>query len=135
MLKFAEDFSALDNGITVQAEYQGNYIDPLNKLVAGKSPEVTAADWEFIKYLQSPEQWAAYDKLTGYIPIQADVEAAIADVIAADPRRQVAIDQFYLSRWHMRIHYSSARGDEAIKDAWNEIVQTDVDPAERLQRL
>ena len=63
------------------------------------------------------------------------MEAAIADVIEADPRRQVAIDQFDFSRWHMRIHYSSARGDEAIKDAWNEIVQTDVNVAERLQRL
>ncbi len=104
-------------------------------IIAGKDPAVTEAAWEFIKYLQAPEQWGAYDRLTGYIPIQDDVSAAIADVIEADPRRQVAIDQFEFSRWHMRIHYSSARGEQAIAEAWNEIIQTDVDPAERLQRL
>ena len=104
-------------------------------IIAGKDPAVTEAAWEFIKYLQAPEQWGAYDRLTGYIPIQDDVTEALADVIESDPRRQVAIDQFEFSRWHMRIHYSSARGEQALRERLNEIVQTDVDPAERLQRL
>ena len=34
LVKFAEDFSALDNGITVNAEYQGNYTEHLDKLIA-----------------------------------------------------------------------------------------------------
>jgi sn-glycerol 3-phosphate transport system substrate-binding protein len=104
-------------------------------IISGKSPEVVDAAWQFIKYMQAPEQWGAYDKLTGYIPIQKDVEEAIASTIQADPRRQVAIDQFEFSRWHMRAHYSSARADQSIKDAWNESVETDVDVQERLQRL
>jgi ABC-type glycerol-3-phosphate transport system substrate-binding protein len=104
-------------------------------IINGKSPEVVDAAWEFIKYMQAPEQWGAYDELTGYIPIQKDVEERLAPIIEADPRRQVAIDQFEFSRWHMRAHYSSARADQEIKDAWNESVQTDVNVQERLQQL
>jgi sn-glycerol 3-phosphate transport system substrate-binding protein len=104
-------------------------------IIRGVSPEVRDAAWEFIKYMQAPEQWGEYDKLTGYIPIQMDVEAAIADVIAADPRRQVAIDQFQYSRWHMWIHYSFARAEQAIRETWTECIETDVNVAERLGRL
>jgi sn-glycerol 3-phosphate transport system substrate-binding protein len=104
-------------------------------IVRGVSDEVRDAAWEFIKYLQAPEQWGAYDKLTGYIPIQDDVGAAIADVIAADPRRQVAIDQFDYSRWHIRIHYTSSRAQQAVWDAWDEAVQSDIDIGERFARL
>ena len=103
-------------------------------IIRGVSNEVRDAAWEFIKYMQAADQWGAYDKLTGYIPIHTDVEKAIADVITADPRRQVAIDQFEFSRWHMRIHYSRSRAQQAMEEAWNECVQTDVDVQERLDR-
>ena len=82
----------------------------------------------------TPEQYAAYDRLTGYIPIRASVQEALADVLAADPRRQVAIDQFEYSRWHMKIH-TVARASQEMKDAWDECITTDVNVAERLQRL
>jgi sn-glycerol 3-phosphate transport system substrate-binding protein len=104
-------------------------------IIRGAKEEVVNAAWEFIKYMQAPEQWGEYDKLTGYIPIQTDVEAAIADVIAADSRRQVAIDQFQFSRWHMWIHYTFARAEQAIREAWTECIETDVNVAERLGRL
>lgn len=104
-------------------------------IIRGVADDVRDAAWEFLKYMHAPEQWAEYDTLTGYIPIHTEVEKLLADVIKADPRRQVAIDQFEFSRWHMRIHYSSARGDQALKDAWNECIETDVNVKERLQRL
>ena len=104
-------------------------------IIRGVSAEVRDAAWEFIKYMQAPGQWGEYDKLTGYIPIHTDVEKAIADVITGDPRRQVAIDQFEFSRWHMRIHYSSSRAQQAMEEAWNECVLTDVDVQERLERV
>ena len=104
-------------------------------IIRGISDEKRDAAWEFIKFMQAPEQWGEYDKLTGYIPIQTDVEEAVADVIAADPRRQVAIDQFEFSRWHMVTHFSSARAEQALREAWNEIIETDIDPQERLERL
>ena len=104
-------------------------------IIRGAKEEVVNAAWEFIKFMQAPEQWGEYDKLTGYIPIHTDVEAAISDVIEGDPRRQVAIDQFQFSRWHMWIHYSFARAEQAIREAWTECIETDVSVAERLGRL
>lgn len=46
----------------------------------------------------------------------------------------VAIDQFEFSRWHMKVH-TLARGNQAMNDAWNEIVQTDTSVQPRLERL
>jgi sn-glycerol 3-phosphate transport system substrate-binding protein len=103
-------------------------------IIRGVSPEVRDACWEFIKYMQAPEQWGEYDKLTGYIPIQEEGAEYIADVIASDPRRQAAIDQFEFSRWHMKIH-QIARANQELKDAWNEVVLSDINVQERLERL
>ena len=58
----------------------------------------------------------------------------MADVLEADSRRMVAIDQFEFSRWHMRFH-TLARGEAALKEAWNECVQTDVNVQDRLEQL
>jgi sn-glycerol 3-phosphate transport system substrate-binding protein len=78
-------------------------------IIRGAKEEVVNAAWEFIKFMQ--------------------------DVIEGDPRRQVAIDQFQFSRWHMWIHYSFARAEQAIREAWTECIETDVSVAERLGRL
>lgn len=59
---------------------------------------------------------------------------ALADVIAADPQSQVAIDQFEFSRRRMRIHVV-ARARQQKQDAWGECIATDVNVAERLARL
>ena len=103
-------------------------------IINGVSDAKRDAAWDFITYLHAPEQYAAYIKLTGYIPIRASVQEALAEVIADDPRRQVAIDQFEFSRWHMKIH-TVARASQEMKDAWNECVETDVNVADRLERL
>lgn len=92
------------------------------------------AAWEFIKYLESPQPFTEYVQITGYIPLTDGVREAMADDLAADPRRQVAIDQFEFSRWHMKVH-TLARAAQEMKTAWDEIVLTDVNVAERLQRL
>ena len=103
-------------------------------IIEGVDEATRDAAWQFIAYMHAPEQYAAYDRLTGYIPIRASVQEALADVLAADPRRQVAIDQFEYSRWHMKIH-TVARASQEMKDAWDECITTDVNVAERLQRL
>ncbi|MAS33914.1 MAG: hypothetical protein CL610_07900 [Anaerolineaceae bacterium] len=103
-------------------------------ITTGVSDEVRDAAWEFIKYLHAPEQYARYLELSGYIPITESSAAAVADILEADPRRQVAIDQFEFSRWHMRFH-TLARGEQALANAWNECIQTDVNVQERLQQL
>ena len=69
-------------------------------IMTGVSDPVRDAAWEFIAYLHDTDNYAEYVELTGYIPITPGTEAALADVIAADPRRQVAIDQLAFSRWH-----------------------------------
>lgn len=103
-------------------------------IIHNVSTEKAEAAWQFITYMHAPEQYAAYDELTGYIPIRQSVEEALADVLEADPRRRVAIDQFEFSRWHMKIH-TVARASQEMKDAWDECVETDVNVKERLERL
>lgn len=92
------------------------------------------AAWQFIEYLHSPQPYADYVELTGYIPISDTVETMLADLMEADPRRQVAVDQFEFSRWHMKIH-TVARASQEMRDAWDECITTDVDVAQRLARL
>jgi hypothetical protein len=72
--------------------------------------------------------------LSGYIPITEPAAAAMADILADDPRRQVAVDQFEFSRWHMAFH-TLAPGEQALANAWTECVQTDVNVQERLEQL
>jgi sn-glycerol 3-phosphate transport system substrate-binding protein len=64
-------------------------------IVDGKAPEVTAAVWDYVKYLVSPHsqsQWAAG---TGYVPVRSaalELEP-LATTYAEDPRFKVAYDQ------------------------------------------
>ena len=64
-------------------------------VVADHGDETTAAAWDFIQYLVSPEVQSLWATLTGYVPVRADaleVEPA-ATVYAEDPRFRVAYDQ------------------------------------------
>ena len=97
--------------------------------------EVTRdAAWEFIKYLHAPEQFAEYDTASGYIPLTQSTADAMSEVLEAEPRRRVAIDQFEFSRWHMRVH-TVARANNELQDAWNECVQLDIEVQPRLDEL
>lgn len=103
-------------------------------IMSGVSDEVRDAAWEFIKFIHAAEQYARYDEMSGYIPITTPVMEKLAHIFEEDPRRQVAVDQFEFSRWHMRFH-TLARGERALADAWSECVQTDVNVQERLEQL
>lgn len=103
-------------------------------IIRGVKDEVRDASWKFIKYLYQPEQTERYVRLTGYIPFDPAVEKRISDLLQADPRRKVAIDQLQYSRWHMKIH-TLARAAQEMWDAWTECVQTDVNVKDRLRRL
>jgi sn-glycerol 3-phosphate transport system substrate-binding protein len=66
-----------------------------NYVVAGKDPEVTAAAWDFLTYLITPEIQSEWAVRTGYLPL---VDAALdidplATTYASDPRFRVAYEQ------------------------------------------
>ena len=66
-----------------------------NYVVAGNDPEVTAATWDFISHLVTPEVQSEWAVRTGYLPI---VDAAIdleplKTTYASDPRFRVAYTQ------------------------------------------
>jgi sn-glycerol 3-phosphate transport system substrate-binding protein len=92
------------------------------------------AAWAFIQYLHDPTQFAEYDAVAGYIPLTESTTEAMADLLEAEPRRRVAIDQFEFSRWHMRVH-TVARANNELQTAWNESVQLDIEVQPRLDQL
>lgn len=64
-------------------------------VVAEKGDAVTAAAWDFVSYLVSPEVQSLWATLTGYVPVRSDaldLEPA-ASVYRDDPRFRVAYDQ------------------------------------------
>jgi sn-glycerol 3-phosphate transport system substrate-binding protein len=64
-------------------------------LVAGKSPEKTAAAWDYMKYLTSPDVQAQWAAATGYVPVRqsAATSGSLASLYQSDPRYKVALDQ------------------------------------------
>jgi sn-glycerol 3-phosphate transport system substrate-binding protein len=62
---------------------------------SGKSDEVTAAAWDFTKYLVGPQVQSTWAAATGYVPIRTDAVELdpIASLYAVDPRYRVAYDQ------------------------------------------
>lgn len=64
-------------------------------MVAGKDDATTAAAWDFVKYLTTPESQSIWADGTGYVPIRESAVdlAPIRDRYAADPRFRVAYDQ------------------------------------------
>jgi sn-glycerol 3-phosphate transport system substrate-binding protein len=66
-----------------------------NYVVAGHSDEVTAAVWDFVTFLVTPEAQSFWAEATGYVPIAAGAAelAPLATVYNSDPRFRVAYDQ------------------------------------------
>jgi len=62
---------------------------------AGKSDEVTAAAWDFAKYLVDPQVQSTWTAATGYVPVRSDAVELdpIATLYTDDPRYRVAFDQ------------------------------------------
>lgn len=65
----------------------------------GQSPEQIAAAWDFVRWLNEPEQQARWHLGTGYIPIrQRAIESEdVADLWAEQPFFRVAYDQLLAS--------------------------------------
>jgi sn-glycerol 3-phosphate transport system substrate-binding protein len=66
----------------------------------GKSDAEKAATWDYVKWLDEPEQQARWHKLTGYIPIRkaAIKLPEVADLWKTRPTYKVAYDQLLRSR-------------------------------------
>ncbi len=64
-------------------------------IVRDKGDAETAAAWDYIKFLDSPESQSYWADATGYVPIREDAISIepIAATYAADPRYLVAFDQ------------------------------------------
>jgi sn-glycerol 3-phosphate transport system substrate-binding protein len=63
-------------------------------IAAGKGDAETAAAWDFIRYLASPEVQSEWASVTGYVPIRQDAAEVepLATTYAQDPRFKVAYD-------------------------------------------
>jgi len=64
-------------------------------IVDGKRPEVTAATWDYIKFLVTAQHQSEWAAATGYVPVRQDALTLppIATTYQQDPRFQVAYDQ------------------------------------------
>jgi sn-glycerol 3-phosphate transport system substrate-binding protein len=64
-------------------------------VVADHGDDVTAAAWDYIQYLVSPEVQSLWATLTGYVPVRDDALELepVATVYSDDPRFRVAYDQ------------------------------------------
>lgn len=64
-------------------------------VVDGHGDETTAAAWDFVQYLVSPEVQSLWATLTGYVPVRSDAldVEPVASVYRDDPRFRVAYDQ------------------------------------------
>ena len=64
-------------------------------IVADKSPEETAAAWDFISFLLRPESQSQWAAATGYVPVRTDALdlEPLATTYATDPRFAVPYDQ------------------------------------------
>jgi sn-glycerol 3-phosphate transport system substrate-binding protein len=66
----------------------------------GRSPEQIAASWDFLRWLNEPEQQATWHAGTGYIPIREDATElpAVQQLWKERPQFKVAYDQVVSSR-------------------------------------
>jgi sn-glycerol 3-phosphate transport system substrate-binding protein len=63
-------------------------------IVKDKTPEQTAAAWDFVKYLTKPDVQSTWAAATGYVPVRtsaADIDP-IKTTYTTDPRFKVAYD-------------------------------------------
>lgn len=67
-------------------------------ILAGQTPQETAASWIFINYMTSPEFNAYYAEQTGYMPYTQGAIAAMQDFLAENPQYQTSIDQLQYAR-------------------------------------
>ncbi len=68
-------------------------------IVDGKGDAVTAAVWDYVKFLVSAQTQSAFAVATGYVPVRTDALELdpVKSTYAADPRFKVAYDQLLAS--------------------------------------
>ncbi len=80
-------------------------------IVADKSPEVTAAAWDYITYMLRPESQSQWAAATGYVPVRTDALdlEPLATTYATDPRFAVAVRAVAVGRQRRHGQRSGAR--------------------------
>jgi sn-glycerol 3-phosphate transport system substrate-binding protein len=92
-----------------------------------QAPEKKQAAWEFIKWLQQPAQIARWATASGYLPYTKKSAAAMADVLAKDSRRKIAVDQLTYSRKNSPSQ-TVPRANDPFYDAMLQIMNLKADP-------
>jgi sn-glycerol 3-phosphate transport system substrate-binding protein len=103
-------------------------------IVAGRSSEKRQAAWEFIRFAQQPAQVASVAQMTGYLPYTKGAGAAMADLLAKEPSRKVALDQMAWSRPQSSIQ-TVPRAVDVYFDAMQQVLQGNADPKKLMPQV
>ena len=103
-------------------------------IVAGRSAEKRQAAWEFIRFAQQPAQVAYVAQMTGYLPYTKGAGAAMADLLAKEPIRKVALDQMAWSRPQSSIQ-TVPRAVDVYFDAMQQVLQGNADPKKLMPQV
>lgn len=96
-------------------------------IMANAKPEKKQAAWEFIRWLQQPQQIARWTTASGYLPYTKQSATAMADVLAKDSRRKVAVAQLEYSRGNSPTQ-TVPRVNDPFYDAMIQICNLKADP-------
>lgn len=96
-------------------------------IMAGRTPEKKQAAWEFIRWMEQPEQIARYSKVSGYLPYTKKAADSMKDVMDKDPRRKVAVEQLAWSRGQSTIQ-TVPRAVDVYYDAMLQVLNLKADP-------
>ncbi|MEW5719661.1 MAG: ABC transporter substrate-binding protein [Chloroflexota bacterium] len=96
-------------------------------IMAGRTPEKKQAAWEFIRWMEQPEQIARFSKVSGYLPFTKKAADAMKDVLDKDPRRKIAIEQLAWSRGQSTIQ-TVPRAVDVYYDAMLQVLNLKADP-------
>jgi sn-glycerol 3-phosphate transport system substrate-binding protein len=96
-------------------------------ILAGVAPEKKQAAWEFIRWLQQPEQIAFFNGVSGYLPFTKASATAMADVFNKDPRRKIASEQMAWSRGQSPLQ-GVPRAVDIYFDAMLQVFRSGADP-------
>jgi len=98
------------------------------------TPENELATWIFVKWYTSPEAQKMWVEASNYFSPRYSVAPLLTDYIAGNPKYQTALELLpYASFEPQLISYQDVRN--AVNDAFQEIINTDVDIESRLADL
>jgi multiple sugar transport system substrate-binding protein/sn-glycerol 3-phosphate transport system substrate-binding protein len=98
------------------------------------TPENQLASWIFIHWFTGPEPQAEWAKASNYFSPRYSVGEMLEDYIQTNPKFETALNLLPYAEFEPQlISYASVRN--AVSDAFNEIITTDVDIATALEEL